>query len=189
MLSCLLVGFWFSIYAQTGVVPPPPPVQIIYSTPGWLRPRKEHVRQTGACHTPNFQITRKNKRNSAPTDAAANSITSPLPANNGNLPRTYETSKNNKFKPMSPDGAYAYMLRTSRATGTSCLVGTATPIRVTTAASSPDLFSDACGKDRDTYKEGQAGREQRPPVARATKGARVTTSSTGHCDPMTAQAA
>ncbi len=124
-----------------------------------------------------------------PTNAAANSITLPSPANNGNLPHTYETSKHDKFKPMSPDGAYAYTLRTSRATGTSCLVGMATPIRVTSAASSPDLFSDACGKDRDTYKEGQAGRERQPPVARVTKGARATTLSTEHCNPTTAQAA
>ncbi len=83
-------------------------------------------------------MTRKNKCDSAPTNAAANSITSPSPANNGNLLRTYETSKHDNFKPTSPNRAYAYTLRTSRATGTLCLVGTATPIRVTSVASSPD---------------------------------------------------
>jgi hypothetical protein len=163
-------------------------VQIIYSTPGWLRPREEHVHQTGARRTPNFRINKfkKMRQRAHRCGRQLNSIA--LTRQQRQLAAHLRDIKARRIQANEP--RRSLRLHAQDVPGYRYIVfGGDTPIRVTFAASSPDSFSDACGKDRDTYKEGQAGRERRPPVARVMKGARVTPSSTGHCDPTTAQAA
>ncbi len=103
----LQVGISVAIKATGGAFTHTPPWHKNYTDTRRVAPKWPHGRGRRSDNKQNFHIHPCPHAGQEAPDNYADAASTPLPDNNGSLPRTYEKSKRDGFKPTSPGGAYA----------------------------------------------------------------------------------